>query len=536
MAEAKHCCVVSCKKSSELGKKAILHPFPQDLSRRKSWVQAIIRSCSSAKQLRLVESTENAFVCSAHFLPEQEGSETAVPSVFRILRPLPRKRRKKKGLEVKKSGKVTLLEKPEPSGSRENPGDSQSGIGDLVLAAELMELVSETVQHVQREARSQRALGHDHGAYAIPEDPATLRRMVRQLKGAAGRQAEQLSALQKTLSEKSEEFRKLTVKLEGEKWTLSVDLGQRISQLEAENTNLRFERVALEKKVQQQQELLDSSGSTVLYLSRQLRERASGARESLFSLENLKADGKQLRFYTGFSSYERFTAFLDFVMGDPALCAARLRGGSSEAVVAAGPQTTLSREDQLFLVLIRLRLGLLLQDLAYRFRVSESTVSRLWLSWTELIHARLMQMPIMYSPKYVDAFHPKRAVLHQGVPLVLLECTDLHFEVPSRDRSKQDPGQPCRNSYTRRAYAIAGPSGFMAFATDMAFGEGARAGPGAVPEAEEEEEEGEEEGSGTSQRLSLPVFLCVEPAFLTPEQQQWLQVRWLGHVHRMEEV
>ena len=41
--------------------------------------------------------------------------------------------------------------------------------------------------------------------------------------------------------------------------------------------------------------------------------------------------------------------------------------------------------DEFFLVTIRLRLGLLEKDLAYRFGISQPTVSRILITWINLI-------------------------------------------------------------------------------------------------------------------------------------------------------
>lgn len=140
----------------------------------------------------------------------------------------------------------------------------------------------------------------------------------------------------------------------------------------------------MESTVHQLQEELDASGATVLFLGKQLRgQQKAQALHGAFSLENVKNNAKWLRFYTSFDQYSRFSAFLDFLLEG---------SGEGQEGLESGPHSALSPANQLFLVLVRLRLGLLLQDLAFRFHISESTASRYWLSWTEFMERRLRQV------------------------------------------------------------------------------------------------------------------------------------------------
>ena len=54
-----------------------------------------------------------------------------------------------------------------------------------------------------------------------------------------------------------------------------------------------------------------------------------------------------------------------------------------------------------FLVLIRLRLGLMEQDLADRFEISQSTVSRIIITWINFLFLKLKEIPIIFIHPYV---------------------------------------------------------------------------------------------------------------------------------------
>ncbi|XP_060639157.2 uncharacterized protein [Anolis sagrei] len=263
--------------------------------------------------------------------------------------------------------------------------------------------------------------------------------------------------------------------------TLLSELREHVSQLEAENCSLRFEREQLESTSQCYRKELDAHGATVLLLSKQLRgQREAEAHHGAFSLETVKSSAKWLRFYTGFDEYPRLMAFMAFLLDNE-----REQGSQDRSLHSA-----LSPENQLFLVLVRLRLGLLLQDLAFRFHISESTASRYWLSWIEIMERRMRQIPVAYSQHYIDTFKPQRLLNHQDMSLVVLDCAQLFFEAQGRKQGKSYGPWGPRTRYSVCGYALAAPSGFLTF--------GAGAGEG-LP--------------------TLPPFLQPRPVELTVQQE-----------------
>ena len=83
----------------------------------------------------------------------------------------------------------------------------------------------------------------------------------------------------------------------------------------------------------------------------------------------LAKDDKMVRYYTGLPSYEVLKAVYDLVIiGIPSTLSA----------------SSCSLFQQFLIVLMKLRLNLGDQDIAYRFAVSQSTVSRYFNKWLDI--------------------------------------------------------------------------------------------------------------------------------------------------------
>ena len=79
-----------------------------------------------------------------------------------------------------------------------------------------------------------------------------------------------------------------------------------------------------------------------------------------------------MQFYTGLPSYEILRVVLEHV-----------------SPFVAHKTLSLDRFQEFVMVLMKLRLNVPLQDLAYRFKVSQPTVSRIFSSWLVVMDNRL---------------------------------------------------------------------------------------------------------------------------------------------------
>ena len=79
----------------------------------------------------------------------------------------------------------------------------------------------------------------------------------------------------------------------------------------------------------------------------------------IFNEEDLCNDDKLVKLYTGFSSFKKLRAVYTYVSKD----------------IVHGTQAALTLFQQFIMVLLKLRLNLSDQDIAYRFGIHQSTVS-----------------------------------------------------------------------------------------------------------------------------------------------------------------
>ena len=102
-----------------------------------------------------------------------------------------------------------------------------------------------------------------------------------------------------------------------------------------------------------------------------------------FSIEDVKNDDKKMKFYTGLS-YEQFLCSWRF-LGPATTNRSRVcKQSEHTSTKVRGPKRKLLPENELFLTLVRLHLGLLHTDSAYRSGVSITTVHDITTTWNQI--------------------------------------------------------------------------------------------------------------------------------------------------------
>ncbi|KAL3205694.1 hypothetical protein MRX96_040697 [Rhipicephalus microplus] len=177
--------------------------------------------------------------------------------------------------------------------------------------------------------------------------------------------------------------------------------------LQQKNRCLRLELSCMQKKVK--------------------RCKAEATQKIDITYEALVEDEKKLRYYTGFTSRKSFDSFWSLLEPD----AKKLRFWQMKETENEDRNFILPLKTQLVLVLMRLRLGLDGLDLAYRFGVSTSTVSRIWVTWLDFLDNRLRQVPTWMPPHLCDKYRPQ-AFTDKGYTTVdgILDCTEIFIETP----------------------------------------------------------------------------------------------------------
>ena len=120
-----------------------------------------------------------------------------------------------------------------------------------------------------------------------------------------------------------------------------------------------------------------------------LDEAKTTASKLLFRLENIKEKDNLVKFCTGFPDYTTLVIFYEEILESDAKVMRQWDGkrySENYDEVKYGRHSKLPLLEQLFLTLVRLRLGLFQQDLAIRFGLSQSTVSRIPTTWINLMY------------------------------------------------------------------------------------------------------------------------------------------------------
>ena len=192
------------------------------------------------------------------------------------------------------------------------------------------------------------------------------------------------------------------------------------------------------------------------------------------SVESMKNDSTKFHFYTGLEDYTMFKILFDsfgsisnnLIYYDSNTNAAKL----DENRTKRGPKRSLHPEQELFLVLVRLRCGLLEKDLAYRAGISVSHFSRIFITWIDFLHTRFRAFPIWPSKETVLETMPPCFLETYPSTRVIIDATEIFMEMPSSLRSQSKTYSSYKHHNTAKGLIGIAPCGAISFVSNLYAG------------------------------------------------------------------
>ena len=208
-----------------------------------------------------------------------------------------------------------------------------------------------------------------------------------------------------------------------------------------------------------------------------LQEKVSALRIEVqkreFSINRFGNDDDSISFYTGFPNYDTLMVCFELVANK----AENMSYGkydrklfNTSSLQSPGVPRSLSLLDEFFLVLVRIRLGLLERDLADRFGVSESTVSRICTSWIRLL--RLELEPLVNWPHKEQIVDYMPAIFKAKYPdvVVIIDCTEIKMVSPSALDNQSACYSYYKSNTTMKGLVGITPPGVCSFVSDLYTG------------------------------------------------------------------
>ena len=158
-----------------------------------------------------------------------------------------------------------------------------------------------------------------------------------------------------------------------------------------------------------------------------------------FSVDRFKHNEAHFKFYTGFETYDIFKVVLDYLQ--PAASKLVYWGSNTNIEMTSdknksGRSRTLTTEEEFFLTLVRLRCGFPIEDMAVRFNMSTSHISRILITWIDFLHSQFRMLPIWASKQTVINTIPDCFKNEYPRTRVILDCTEIFTEMPTSYRSQ----------------------------------------------------------------------------------------------------
>ena len=214
-----------------------------------------------------------------------------------------------------------------------------------------------------------------------------------------------------------------------------------------------------------------ASTEEVSALKETIKKKDEELKKQNFRLQNICDDDAQVLFYTGFHSHALLKIFFNFLgpNANKLIYSQRNVSGNDQCsdLARKGRPRLLSPMEEMFLTLVCLRLGLMEQDLAYRFGISQSTSSRIIITWINFMYLQLKTIPLW----------PPKEVIHSNMPAafkekypttrVVIDATEVYIDQPKLPEIQQMTFSNYKNNNTYKGLKGISPDGVVIFISSL---------------------------------------------------------------------
>lgn len=173
-------------------------------------------------------------------------------------------------------------------------------------------------------------------------------------------------------------------------------------------------------------------------------------KSNVFEEDYFEGANEKVRFYTGLPSLEPLKKTFSFV--------------SSRV---SRPSLLLSKFQEFVLVLIKLRLGVPHQDLAYRFNVSRTVVSRIIVSWLTVMDVTLSPLISWPDREQLQRTMPRCFIDSFGLKTsVIIDCFEVFIDRPSNLLARAQTFSNYKHHNTVKVLIGITPQGTVSFVSE----------------------------------------------------------------------
>ena len=205
-------------------------------------------------------------------------------------------------------------------------------------------------------------------------------------------------------------------------------------------------------------ELLESENAKI---------KKESSKMQYFRVEDIQDNDKLVSFYTGFVSFMVFSAFFEFL--GPVVHNLTY-WGSKERTTARNRRRKLDPKNQLFLLLVKLKLNLKLTDLAYRFGLSTSQASRYITTWICFLYHHLKELDWM--PSVVQVIGTLPTIFREKFPTTyaIIDGSEVFIETPSDLAMQSSTWSQYKHHNTVKFLVACTPNGAICFVSPVYVG------------------------------------------------------------------